>query len=469
LSLESLEVLIGRLPDPDGDWEALAVLSDRENPAAHQVARRLQSRGGTYGQQLRTLLPGLDLLRSPLAARLTTRASKSLTSAGIGSWGELATATPIGLRHLPNVGAGTVEEILLLAMSEWASGFLPQREQPDSSLDATPDWAVELIGRSPDPVADANILQALLNPADPTAQRFLDVLRHPDRHQQPLRELLPGLDLIEAPAFLSGLNIRTANALLRADIGGIADLAGVTPAQIEELPGIGVGTVESILAAVTRDWAAAYLGRGGAAEEDPRARGEGPPKRAGLDGLAGAFEKLEGMAAFDTFKRRCLDNPPARAKTLAAELRVSTQLIYAREATIERVLAAGMRDEDWPVRIAVEKLHAHLGSVARPQELDDVRTAIDGACRALPSHVPHRLALLLRLGEFRVTDQWILDRDIEDLTSTVLAAALANGSADVDAVGRHLSRLGVREELQLPWLASRHGFRIIDGRLVAHA
>lgn len=33
--------------------------------------------------------------------------------------------------------------------------------------------------------------------------------------------------------------------------------------------------------------------------------------------------------------------------------------------------------------------------------------------------------------------------------------------------GRYLSRLGVREELQPLWLASRHGYKIIDGRLIA--
>lgn len=467
LALEPLEALIGRLPDPEADGAALVVLSDPENPDVRRMARRLQNRGGTYGQPLRALLPGLDLLSSPLESGLSSRASKYLRASGIRSWGELAAMTPIGLRHLPNVGACTVDEVLLLAMSEWASGFLPQREQPDPSLEATPDPLLELIGRSPDPVADAQTLRALLNPTDPTAQRFAATLRQPDRRRRPLRELLPGLDLIETPTSSSGLSLRAANALGRADLGGQSDLAGVTPAQIEELPGIGVGTVEAILAAVTRDWAAAFLRRGGGStEEGHRVRSEEPPKRGGPQDLAAAFEKLEGQAAFETFRQRRLEHPPAHVRTLATELQVSPQLIYAREATIERALASGMRDKEWPIRIAVEKLRDHLGSVAHPQELGDAWAAIDADSRALPSDQPHRTALLLRLGEYRVTDHWILDRDIEELTRIVLATALGK---DVDAVARHLSRLGVREELQLPWLASRHGFRIIDGRLTAHA
>ncbi|MGN6217398.1 MAG: helix-hairpin-helix domain-containing protein [Solirubrobacterales bacterium] len=464
-----MEALIGRLPDPEADRDALALLSDRENPAARQVAKRLQSRAGTYRQPLRTLLPGLDLLCTPLTARLSTRARKSLTLAGIGSWGDLAAVTPIALRHLPNVGAGTVEEIILLAMSEWASGFLPLHEDPENPLVATTDPPLELIGRSPDPEGDAQILRALLDTTSPTAQRFRAALRHSDWHQRPLRDLLPGLDLIEAPAFLSGVNIRAANALGRADLGSVADLAGVTPAQIGELPGVGPGTVESILAAVAQEWAAAYLrGSDGRSQDDFRARSGEPQKHTGLADLAGAFEKLESMGAFETFKRRRLENPASPARALATELQVSIQLIYAREATIERALASGMRKEEWPIRIAVEELRARLGSVARPQDLDEAKAVIDVDSRALPNHSAHRLALLLKLGEYRVTDQWILDRDIEELTRVVLEA-LSKPSADIDDVGRHLSRLGVREELQLPWLASRYGFEIVDGRLITCA
>lgn len=469
LAPESLEALIGRLPDPEMDREALVALSDRENTDARQLAKHLRSRMAFYGRSLRDLLPGLDLLRSPLTERLSVRAGNRLTSAGIRSWGELAAMTPIALHHIPEIGAGTVEEILLLAMSEWASGFLPESKQPDSSLEATPDPLLGLIGRSPDPAADAQTLRALLDTTKPAARRFCEALGDPDRHQRPLRELLPGLDLIEAAEFSNGLNVRATNALAQAHLIDLSDLAGVTPAQLAGLPRIGVGTVESILTAVTRDWAAAYRRRGSEGPEVVTRASEEPPEPAGLDRLEGAFEKLESMASFEPFKQRRLEEPPARARTLAAQLQVSTQLIYAREGALERALASRMRDEEWPIRIAVEQLRARLGSVARPRELDDALAAIDVDSRALPGHLPHRVALLLRLAEYRVTDDWVLDRDIDELTGAVLAAALRADFADVDAVARHLSRLGVREELQLPWLASRHGFQIIDGRLSAYS
>lgn len=459
--------VIGRLPDPERDREDLAVLSDRENPDARLLARHLLRRRAFYRQPLRELFPGLDLLRSPLASRLSVRASKCLTTAEVRSWGELATTTPIALRHIPAAGDGTVEEILLLAMSEWASGFLPQRDQDESSPDANPDPPLGLIGRSPDPAADAQTLQALLDPTEPAAQRFHEALQDPDRCQRPLRELLPGLDLIEAPDFLNGLNFRAANALLRADIGGLPDLAGVSPAQVAELPRIGQGSAGLILTAATRDWAMAYLRRSEESmEEGPRVRDGGQSAR--LEELAEAFEKLESMVSFEPFKRRRLEGSPIPARTLASELQVSPGLIYAREGAVERAIASGMRDEEWPIRIAVEQLRVRLGSVARPQELDDALAAIDADSQVLSDHLPHRVALLLRLGEYQVTEHWILARDIEELTSVVLSAALEAASADVDIAARYLSRLGVREKLQLPWLASRHDFQIIDGTLRAN-
>lgn len=466
LAPESLEALIGRLPDPEVDREVLTTLGDPENPDAHLVVKRLRTQRSFYGRSLRELFPGLDLLRAPLEKRLSVRAVKCLTAVEIRSWGELAATTPIALRNIPGAGAGTVEEILLLAMSEWASGFLPQSAQPDPSLEATPDPLLGLIGRSPDPDADAQTLRTLLKATEPTTQRFLEALRDPDRRQRPLRDLLPGLDLIEAPEFSNELKLRVANALQQAHLGCLSDLARVTPAQLSELPRVGVGSVELILAAVTKEWAMAYLRRSGeGSEAATRASAERPPKRGGLESLADAFERLESIASFEPFKQRRLKDPPAHARTLATQLQVSTQLIYAREGAVERTLASRMRNEEWPIRIAVEQLRARLGSVARPRELDDALAAIDVDSQALPDHLPHRVALLLRLGEYRVTDHWVLDRDIEELTSAVLTAALRADFADVEAVARHLSRLGIREELQLPWLASRHGFQIIDGRL----
>jgi hypothetical protein len=465
---ESLETLIGRLPDPRTDREALTVLCGREHSDVRRLAKRVQGRRELYRQSFRELFPGMDLVRSPLAETLSDRAKNCLAVAGIESWRGLAATTPITLRHVPNAGAGTVEEILLLAMAKWASEFLPESRQPNLPPGAAADPLLDLIGRAPDPAGDAPTLQTLLDPADSALQRFSERLCHDHWREQPLRELLPGLDLVDASAFSDHLDVRAANALGRVDLRGLSEVAGMTPAQIADLPRIGTRTTQLILTATIREWAAAYLEmKDGTASADRPIGGERPSKRLGLGGLATAFERLEGMAAFDTFRQRRLDDHPPSVRTLAARLSVSTQLIYEREARIERVLASGMRDDDWPIRIAVEEMRTWLGSVARPQDLDDAQAAIGIDSRALPSHLPHRLSLLLRLGGYRVTREWILDRDIEALTGAVLAVALSNYSGDLDAVGRRLSLLGVREELQLPWLASRHGFKIVDGRLVA--
>jgi hypothetical protein len=125
-----------------------------------------------------------------------------------------------------------------------------------------------------------------------------------------------------------------------------------------------------------------------------------------------------------------------------------------------------MRDPDWPIRIAVETLQGRLGSIARSGELVDTFAALDDN-GALSSHRPHRQALLLQLGKYRITDEWILGPDIERLTEVLLATLVNDRSGDLDAIGRHLSRLGVREELQLAWLISRHDYRIVAGQLVA--
>jgi hypothetical protein len=39
-------------------------------------------------------------------------------------------------------------------------------------------------------------------------------------------------------------------------------------------------------------------------------------------------------------------------------------------------------------------------------------------------------------------------------------------SAEIDRVTSYLTKLEVREDLQLPWLAGQHGYRIVDGRLI---
>ena len=174
------------------------------------------------------------------------------------------------------------------------------------------------------------------------------------------------------------------------------------------------------------------------------------------------------MSGFEIFKRRRLDrreNRPTRA-ALAAELRCSRQLVNAKEAAMQAALVERMRDRDWRIRIAVDDLKDRLGELARPGELHQAFMELDPGGNALSDELPHRRTLLLQVGGYRISEDWILGPDVEKLTDVVLQALANSESAHLDSVGGHLSRLGIREELHLPWIVGRHGFRIIGGELL---
>ena len=103
--------------------------------------------------------------------------------------------------------------------------------------------------------------------------------------------------------------------------------------------------------------------------------------------------------------------------------------------------------------------------MARPGELRRAIAELDRNRHTLELGPDHRRALLIHLAEYRIGPEWVLGPDIESLTDVVLTTHARSGAGALDAVGRHLTALGVREELQLPWIVSRHGFRIIDGEL----
>lgn len=284
-----------------------------------------------------------------------------------------------------------------------------------------------------------------------------------DWQQMPLRELFPGLDLVESPEFLDRLSVRAMNCIVRAGAPSPSTLAAMTPASLNTVPDAGVKTVKEILAAVVREWASAYLGR-------MRGRtGVAPPPTddTGPGDLALAFEELEAKRGFEIFARRWLagDKRPT-VRALAAERGLSPSRIGQIDAAIQGLLSKSMRRDGWPIRVAVEDLQGHLGSVARSEELTAAFSEVDPDGKALPDHMSQRRVLLLHLGGYRVSNEWILGPNIESITTVILEAVARDGTTDLDTVSRHLSRFGVRADLQLPWIVSRHGFRIIDGELV---
>jgi hypothetical protein len=493
---------------------------------------------------LRELLPGLDLLESASFSDLfSTRACNCLARDGKSTWTSLASMTPLSFHWLPDVGAKTVEEILMVTINEWASSYLGRAEDhlaadeepahalapiggdqaamsKEKAADMAPEPLAGLLGQTPDPHGDRRLLLALADRKGQTAHQIAKQINADARwRQSALGEMLPGLGLVESTTFYDCLGVRAANSLGRAGIRTLGSIASVTPAEIHELPNVGSGALEEVLAAVAAEWASAYLRHADGTPHGPlrvdspelaghlvtigswasaahgangsveaivtaaKSRGSLPKDvehamcqletcntatSADRPGpLAQAFETIEGHPGFLILKRRRLDEgKPTPFDDLAAEQGVSYQRVQQIFARIRALLAQQMRNGDWPIRIAVDEVRRRLGSVARPGELDEVFAALDHSGEALPPHMPHRRALLLWLGDYRLTEEWVLGPDIELLTKVILSSFADSGSASLDAANRQLSLLGIREELQLPWILSQRGFRIIDGELV---
>jgi hypothetical protein len=94
--------------------------------------------------------------------------------------------------------------------------------------------------------------------------------------------------------------------------------------------------------------------------------------------------------------------------------------------------------------------------------------AIDPVGSVFPQDRPHRIALVLSIGNYHSSGEWILGPDIASLTDLVLRAVAEDDRPDLDRAARQLSLLGVREEMQLPWIMSRYGLADIasDGAVL---
>jgi hypothetical protein len=257
-------------------------------------------------------------------------------------------------------------------------------------------------------------------------------------------------------------------------VNGWSALAARSPAALAALRGGGPGTVREVLGVAVREWAAAYLcaeaGEWRPDHADKRTHAQADRRSIGRDGpvaLARAFEELESRRDFEVLRRREL--LPGEAPTLAAvasELGVTAERIRFMQTSIRRALVRHAQEEYRPIWAAAEAVRARLGAVSRPHEPDLAFEAIDPDGVALRASSPHRGALLLLLADYRISGEWVLGLDIESLTRIVLLGLDDDEEgADLEAVRRHLSRLGIREEIQLPWIAHQHGFRIFDGRV----
>ena len=379
----------------------------------------------------------------------------------------------------------------------------------------------DLIERTPDPELDRVTLLRAKNSTPAVARLANSLHTRATWRQTPLGVLLPGLDQIDGPggSFPPPLTVRGTNCLLRARIESWRALSGWTPAEIGNLDGLGSISLEEILRATIREWAGFQFGdrtsqlgdraslnpseiydglvalsawgastrgtRGAVAaieaasdarEELPQpvARAMRALRRIGGSeeessyGLKDAFVEVEAAPEFSVFKRRQLEDRALRPTLveLAGELGVSKNRVGHIETSFKRKLARRMQEKDWPIRHAAEQLREILGAVARSEELDGAFAELDRNDTFAPGAHDHRRALLLWLCDYRTDQDWILGPDIEGLTDVILAAVAKSKHADLEAATRQLTLLGVREEMQLGWILSRVGYRIVDSRIV---
>jgi hypothetical protein len=336
-------------------------------------------------------------------------------------------------------------------------------------LPASLDKLESLICHVPDPVADEEILLALGDPNHPSAKRLGESLRTKDKWAGlPLRELLPGLSLVDDPHFSVRLSVRAANAILRAHAGSLKDLAAMTPEAIFGLPQIGGKVADEIFAVAIGLWATAYADSG---KDRPRlstrmvaAQPIQEPGR--LGDLTDALVRIEESAGFEAFRRRQLNSgaQPTQAK-VAHELEIPPERVAHYERVIREKLAKQVRNEQSPVPIAIAQLRNELGVLARRPDLEHALETIDPAGIAIPDDKPYRVDLILQLAGYRLLPEWVVDVEIEGIINVLARGATEYGGADLKVLDGQLARLGVREDLRLPWLVSQPGFRVADQHL----
>ena len=332
---------------------------------------------------------------------------------------------------------------------------------------------LSLIGRAPDSDLDVERLGRLTDGRHiEEVAAFCQAIRTSDlRREAAFRDLLHGLELVEPISFWDLLDSRAVNLLWRSELDSWASLCRANVCAIEDLHGAGPRVVDLTIAGMAKEWADAYLRRWGgvtAAAGNPA-----PPSQLGpADPLAGlaelslAFERLEAQPGFDVFAVRL--GPNGRHPTyreLAEPSGSSTQAVSAKRSRIRRHLHRQMRDPDWPIRAAVRYIEQTIGSLATPPEVESLFAVLHRKSGALCRDKPHRRNLLLWLGGYQLTEDWVLSKDFDAITAVLLQALVGKESAGIDRVVTYLTKLGVREHLHLLWLASQPGYRIIDGEL----
>lgn len=330
----------------------------------------------------------------------------------------------------------------------------------------------DLVRAEPDPTSDRDLLVSLRDPASAATQSLAEHLRTDEAcRSSPLRELLPGLSLVDAPNLTIRLSERAANPLLRVGAGSVRSLARRTPDELRQVPLIGAKVAREILAVTLSEWAAAYLRED---EDDQRPASPRPVDASDPPSpheyqrrLSEIFEEIEGATGFEAFRHRKLDLEASPTQSEVADaLALKPEQVAHYEKAIGKKLARQMRDEDSPLFIAVTALKDGIGALARLPDLEGALVAVDPFERAMPKDAPQRRALLLLLAGLRVTNDWIVDVEIAEIVDALLKGLTEAGPASLDVIDRQLDRLGVRQDLRLPWVVAHSSYRVADQKLV---
>jgi len=237
--------LIGRVPDPERDRVALLRASEG-GPALDELASELLYDDRWRGIPLAALLPGIEAFGAsahPFPPPVHTRAATCLMRGRVSNWASLASRTPAELGDLPRAGPITVEEILKVAVREWARFHLqdaPGRSGPIEIYEALLTlcaWGVST-QETDDPVAA--VIAAAKHPKGlpPQVARALRALRRirpaeEESHQSLERaflelEAIPGFEVFQRRT-LSDAAERPTLAELAAELG----VSSSRPGQME--------------------------------------------------------------------------------------------------------------------------------------------------------------------------------------------------------------------------------------------
>lgn len=297
---------------------------------------------------------------------------------------------------------------------------------------------------------------------DPGVVRLIAKLcGYEEWRNQPLGTLMPGLEAARPPLQEGWLSTRAVNGLGRAGVSSWPDLAAMSPGSLSVLPNIGPKSLREILAVAVGEWA--RVADGGRSSPADLAVGSHD-----TDELIGAFEELErSLLDFEIFKRhRLIEKGRPTLQELGDEMGVSRERVRQRECHMREAIAGRMGAEDWPIRIAADRLGERIGGLERLERLPDVLATLDPDGRVFAEE-PHRQALLLYLCDYRLAGAWVQSADLDTRTDALLSALTEDGPVDLEDALGELDALGVREGLRLAWIGSRPDFRVL-GATIAH-